>query len=322
MKTVGITGPPGSGKSTLWRAITGGEEKHMVGTVAVPDPRLDTLAELHASPMKVPARLEFHDVHGEAHTQAAAVGRLRDMDAVLAVLPAFGGQDPVAALQAVRDDLLLADMGPIETRLRHAAKDPAAKKDAPALEAALADLSDGRLLRDRSWEAEDLRVFSPLAPITLKPILLALNVEEGGIAAEAPGLGLPALAVCAELEAEVAGLESEEARALLAAYGIEEPASQRVVAEVYRSLDLITFFTFNEKETRAWQVRRGAGAPEAAGVVHTDMQRGFIRAEVGHYESVVGAGSWDAAKARGAVRLEGRDYVVEEGDVVFFRFAV
>jgi len=331
MKRVGITGPPGSGKTTLWRAISGADTKGDVATVAVTDERLDKLTELHASRKTVPAQIELIDVHATAKTAAAAVARLRDVDALVAVMPFFGGQDGKSELGKMKDDLLLADMAPVETRLQRARKDPAGKKEVPSLEAAMQHLENGSFMSAGKWETNDLQVFSPLALITLKPLIVVNNADETGFeetdGGAAPGDAEPGgdfmqFSVSAALEAEVAGMSPEESRDLLEAFGVKEPVVGRVMQAVYGSLDLITFFTTGDDETRAWELRKGASAPEAAGVIHSDLQRGFIRAEVTTYEQIVETGSWDAAKAKGLVRVEGKDYIFQEGDITHFRFAV
>ena len=322
MKSVGITGPPGSGKTTLWRAITGGGAKGEVGVVDVPDPRLDVLVAMEQSRKRVPIQIRVADVHAAARSQAAALAELRTMDALMMVAPAFGGQDPAPEIAAFEEELILADLGPFETRLNRARKDPAARADAPFLEAAMAHLEGGLPLRSRAWEPEELRAFAGIAPLTLKPAVVVRNVDEGGLA-EAPAEGYAdGFAVAAALEGEVAGLDQAEAADLLAAYGVGEPVAARVVDAVYRLLDLITFLTTGDTESRAWEVHRGATAPEAAGVIHSDIQRGFIRAEIIGYNDLVAAGSWQAAKTRGVLRLEGKDYRMAEGDVCHFRFAV
>jgi hypothetical protein len=321
VKSIGITGPPGAGKTTLWRAVSGTEAKGEIAAVAVPDPRLDALARMEESRRIVPVHVDLVDVHAAARSTPAAIGRLREMDAVLIVVPAFLPDDPGGLLRSALDDLVLADMAPVETRLERARKDLASRREVPVLEAALAHLGVGRLLSEREWERDERAVLSPLAPITLKPLLVAWNVgEEGGDSP--PETALPSVAISAALEAEVAGLDTGEASSLLAAYGIEQRAADRMIAMVYGSLHLITFFTASDREARAWEIPRGWTAPEAAGSVHSDMQRGFIRVEVIDFERVAAAGSWQAAKSAGLIRVEGKDYVMADGDVVFFRFAV
>jgi len=322
MKIVGVTGPPGAGKSTLWRAVCGSEAKGDIAAVGVPDERLETLARLHSSRKKVPARIEVVDVHASAKTAQAALARLRDLDALLLVLPCFGGLDGQLELEKIKDDFILADMAPVETRLRRARKDLTAKKEVPSLEAAMHHLEIGEFMRSKQWDRADLGVFSPLALITLKPLIVVYNVDEEGLTNPLPDSGFASFAASASLEAEVSGMPQEEAAGLLSAYGIEEPVLGRVIQAVYQSLDLITFFTTGDDESRAWELKKGATAPEAAGAIHSDLQRGFIRAEVASYDQIKQAGSWDAAKSQGLTRVEGKDYVFKEGDVTHFRFAV
>jgi ribosome-binding ATPase YchF (GTP1/OBG family) len=213
-------------------------------------------------------------------------------------------------------------MGPIENRLAKARRDPAAKAEVPVLEAALAHLNEGNFLSSRTWEKSELAFFSALAPVTLKPVIFVYNVDEDALDRTLDTGGFTSISVSALLEGEVAGLNPVEAKDLLSAYGVDEPVMGRVIQEVYRSLDLITFFTTGEDESRAWDVRRGATAPEAAGAIHTDIQRGFIRAEVIAYEELVAIGHWDRAKASGKIRVEGKDYIFQEGDCTNFRFNV
>ena len=323
VKSVGITGPPGSGKTTLWRAVTGAPAKGEVAVVDVPDARLDVLVAMEKSRKRVPIQIQVADVHAAARTQASAIGELRKMDALLLVVAAFGGQDPAQDLASFQDDLILADLGPFENRLARARKDPAARSEIPALEEAMAHLESGQPLRAGKWEPEELRVFAPMAPITLKPAVVIRNVDEGAPdSVDQEVAGLPSFAVSAAIEAEVSGLDPAEAAGLLQAYGIEEPVLGRVIDSVYRLLELISFFTAGDTESRAWEVRRGATAPEAAGVIHSDIQRGFIRAEIIGYQDLVAAGSWSAAKTKGLLRLEGKEYRMVEGDVCHFRFNV
>jgi ribosome-binding ATPase YchF (GTP1/OBG family) len=327
VKDIGLLGVPYSGKSTLFTAMTrvgaaGGRANQAV--VPVPDPRLPVLAELERSRKVVPARVRFVDVPGGATAQGLAA--LREMDALCIVLRAFGPDpQPATELAEVRTDLVIADLAVVESAIEGARKRSRSRAGGPGqevetLEAAHSALSGDTLLRDAGLDEHQRQALRALAPLTLKPWIIVANLPEG---ADVPS-GLPgdALGVSAELEAETAGMAREEADALLAEFGVEEPGLSRVITACYRALDLITFLTTGEDETRAWELRRGARAPEAAGVIHTDLQRGFIRAEVVPYEMLVSAGGWDAAKSRGLLRVEGKDYVVQEGDVLHVRFAV
>ncbi|HVE75404.1 MAG TPA: DUF933 domain-containing protein [Actinomycetota bacterium] len=320
MKTVGITGPPSSGKSTVLRALGAAEGADIVA-VPVPDERLDELAELHSAKKKVNAQVQFLDVHSAAKTQAAAMARLREVDALLVMLPGFAGGDLSQIKANLLDDFLLADLAPFETRVARARKDPAAKNEVPSLEKAMAELEAGRMLSETHWEAHELKVISALAPITMRPIVYVANVDETAVDAGSELEGV-SFTVNAPLELEVAGMSSADAAELLAAYGVGEPLVGKIVSSVYGTLDLITFFTAGDKETKAWQARRGATAPEAAGVIHSDMQRGFIRAEVIAFDELVKIGDWDAARGKGSIRVEGKEYVFQEGDVTHFRFSV
>ena len=322
MKRVGVTGPPGSGKSTLVRAIGGGTAKGDVTTVSVPDERLDALVEMHSSRKTVPARIEVVDVHAAARTHASAIAKLREMDAILLVTPSFSAQDPALHVSAAIEDLILADLQPVETRLERAKKDASAKREIPALERAKRVLEEGRRLSQETWASDELTTFSSLTLVTQRPIVVVFNADEHGLEQSPPPIEFPSFVASAPLEAEVAGMGAEEAGELLRVYGIKQTVLGRVIDAVYRSLDLISFFTTSDKESRAWEVRSGAKAPEAAGVIHSDMQRGFIRAEVISFQELEEIGHWDAAKAQGRIRVEGKDYVLQEGDVTHFRFSI
>lgn len=321
MKSVGITGPPGAGKTTVLRAISAGRGVE-IAAIPVRDSRLETLSQLHSSQKTTPLQISFRDVHATERTEAASVAQLRTTDAVLIVVPAFGGQEGPKALAAVLDNLVLSDMAPVEARLERARKDPAVRGEIETLTAALAHLEAGSLLRERDWETNELSALSALAPITMKPILALYNVDESSIGEAAPAARVEGLVACALLEAEASGLEPDESREILDSYGISEPLGGRIAAAVLRSLDLLTFFVTDHKETRALGVKRGATALDAAAQVHTDMARGFIRAEVAPFDKVAEAGSWEATKAATRTRVEGKDYVVNEGDVFRFRFSV
>jgi ribosome-binding ATPase len=327
MKDVGIVGMPYAGKSTLFTALTrrgsvGGRSNQAV--VDVPDPRLAVLAELEDSKKIVPAKVRFVDVPGGLTAQGIA--EYRQTDALCIVLRAFGPDaEPAKELGALEAELLLADLASFDAGLERARKRARGSREAAtelaAIEKAHAALTEERLLRDVDLDDAERKVLRGYGALTLKPWIVVANVAEGS-ASDGAAAPAAALAISAALEAEVAGLEASDAAELLAGFGIVEPGLDRVIAACYSALDLITFLTTGEDETRAWEVRRGATAPEAAGVIHSDLERGFIRAEVIPYTDLVAAGSWDAAKAAGSMRVEGKDYVVREGDVVHVRFAV
>jgi ribosome-binding ATPase YchF (GTP1/OBG family) len=253
---------------------------------------------------------------------AQSVAKLREADAVAVVVRCFGADAaPASELAGVRADMLLADLSVIASALEKAIKKARGKpgQEVDALEAAQKALDGEIPLRDAGLDEELLPHLRGIAPLTLKPEIVIANLEEGTSAP--PELG-DAVGVYAAIEAEVAEMDPEEARALLEEFGVTQPGLESVIAACYRALDLITFLTTGEDETRAWEVRSGASAPEAAGAIHTDLQRGFIRADVIGYDDLVAAGSMDAAKAAGKVRVEGKDYPVQEGDILNVRFAV
>ena len=325
MKEIGLVGLPFSGKSTLFTALTrsgshGGQANHAV--VPVPDPRVEVLTRMERSRKTVHAQVGFVDVPGGT-ASAQGVAKLRETDALAIVVRCFGPDaKPAAELAEVRADLLLADQAVIEPALAKAIKRARGKTmpDVEALAGANEALGDETPLRDAGLSEEHLRELKPIAPLTLKPQVVVANLEEG---AEIPG-ELPdgAVGVYASIEAETAEMDPEEARALLDEFGVHEPGLETVIRAGYGALDLLTFLTTGEDETRAWEVRRGARAPEAAGVIHTDLERGFIRAEVISYDDLVAAGSMEHAKAKGLIRVEGKDYEVREGDILHVRFAV
>jgi ribosome-binding ATPase len=324
VKDIGLVGVPFSGKSTLFTALTrtgghGGQANRAV--VSVPDARLGVLTEMERSRKTVHAQVAFVDVPGGT-SSAQGIAKLREADALAIVVRSFGPDtSPAAELEEVRTDLLLADQVIVESaleRARKSARRQAAEVD--ALEKANAALAAETPLRAGGLSTDEVHLLRPLAPLTLKPEVVVANLEEGTDVP--PDLPDSAVAVYASIEAETAEMDPDEARTLLDEFGVHEPGLDKVIRAGYGALDLITFLTTGEDETRAWEVRRGAKAPEAAGVIHTDLERGFIRAEVIGYDDLVAAGSMDAAKARGLVRVEGKEYVVREGDVLHVRFAV
>jgi ribosome-binding ATPase len=324
MRDIGLVGVPFSGKTTLFTALTragshGGQAN--VAVVPVPDPRLPVLTEMERSKKTVPAQVRFVDVPGGV-SSAQGLAKLREADALAVVLRCFGAdRKPADELTEVRNELLLADLAVLESALEKATKRAKGKggPEVDALQRAKDALDAEQSLREARLSEEELGHLRAIAPLTLKPEVVVANLEEGE---EPPGELGDAVGVYASIEAETTEMDPEEARALLEEFGVTEPGLERVIAAGYGALDLITFLTTGDDETRAWEVRRGAKAPEAAGVIHTDLQRGFIRAEVISYDELVAGGSMEAAKAAGKVRVEGKDYVVREGDILHVRFAV
>lgn len=338
MKSVGIVGLPDAGASQIFTALTAVEEsasgKAHRAVVPVPDDRLPVLGKLHESRKLVYAQVEFVDTssmvrrgaRGAGTLPAELLGYLRESDALLEVVRGFGlgdTPDPAGELDALDLELIYADLEVVTGTLDRGSKaarlgDAEAKRQINALERAKEILDRGATLRSETWDDDDRLVLRDLSLLTIKPALIVVNTGEGGEVAIPDG----ALAVAGALEAEVAGMSAEDATELLASFGQTERGLDAVIRGVYRQIDLITFLTAGDTESRAWEVRRGAPAPEAAGAIHSDIQRGFIKAEVVSYDDLVEAGSWNAAKGKGLVRQEGKTYVMQEGDVVEFRFAV
>jgi len=323
-----------------------------VGDVPVPDPRLDALAAIAKSAKILPTRLSFVDIAGLVRGASKGEGlgnqflsHIRQVDAIIHVLRCFedpnvthvdGKVDPIADAQTVETELMLSDMESLERRVDSARKKAAGKdKEAMAqlavMEPALEALREGRPARTATIP-DDLRdLFLQLGLITAKPVLYVCNVAEAdaatgnawsdAVAAKAKAENAAAITVSAAIESEVAALPKEERAEFLETIGLKETGLARVIFAGYGLLDLVTFFTVGPKETRAWTVPRGARAPQAAGVIHTDFEKGFIRSETIGYDDYIACKGETGAKDAGKMRLEGKDYVVRDGDVLHFRFA-
>jgi len=342
MQNLGLVGFTGAGANRLFSALTGlpvpSEYEAAVGIATVPDERLDQLAAMSHSKNVVHAGFEL--VHlalppgakpGEG-LGAKLLGSLRNCDAVLVVLRAFadGGvePDPAGDLDALELELVLADLTSVEQRLerqRRQAKsgDKEIAAEVAALERAHAVLSDGTPLRRSDLSADELARLAPVFCLTVKPTLVVLNSGEKVDEAGAPeGAPAGAIRVPIDIEAEIAACAPEDRDEMREMYGVGESALSTVARAAYHLLGRRTFLTTGDKESRAWTFRAGAKAPECAGVIHSDLQRGFIRAEVIDWEELLEIGSWSKAREAGKLRVEGKDYEVRDGDVLEIRFNV
>ena len=323
-----------------------------VGEVGVPDPRLDELAAIAKSGETIPTRLTFVDIAGLVKGASRGEGlgnkflaHIREVDAVAYVLRCFDDDDithvanridPLADAEVVETELMLADMESLERRLATVEKkaksgDKEAAAQVALMQLALVPLREGKPARTAVVPEEDRPAFRALQLLTAKPVLYVCNVDEASAASgnkysaivseRAKAEGAAVVVISAKIESELAGLAADEREAFLAEMGLEEPGLNRLIRAGYNLLDLVTFFTVGPKEARAWTVERGTKAPQAAGVIHTDFEKGFIRAETIAFADYVAykgeAGSRDAGK----MRLEGKEYVVQDGDVMHFRFA-
>ncbi|HEY6983432.1 redox-regulated ATPase YchF [Reyranella sp.] len=324
-----------------------------VGRVAVPDARLDRLAAIAQSAKVINTQLEFVDIAGLVKGASKGEGlgnqflaNIREVDAIAHVLRCFenrdvthvaGGVDPVRDAEIVETELMLADLDSLEKRLPNLEKrakggDKEAAIEAPVVQKALDALRAGKPARAAALTDEERPVFARLQLITAKPMMYVLNVDEASAAAGNPHSakaeawaterGIPSVVISAAIEAEVAQLSPKDQAEYLGHLGLKETGLARVVSAGYALLDLVTFFTVGPKEARAWTVRRQAKAPEAAGVIHTDFEKGFIRAETIAYDDYVALDGEGGARDAGRLRLEGKDYAVKDGDVFHFRFNV
>jgi hypothetical protein len=359
MERFGFVGLPNAGKSSLFNALAGGgalaapypfaTKDPNVGRAKVPDHRLEALAEMSKSKNVVHAACEFMDIGGLVAGASRGeglgnkfLGGIREVDTIVYVLRAFededvmGPSDPIEHLTTVETELCLADLETVDNQLPKKEKasrlDKSLAGEVAALSAARAALDEGvPLYRASALTAEQRAALKPSFLLTNKPVLAIVNVGEGDLE-RADELAKPVvdlmggfadvLPMCVQLEAEAAQLSADERGEMLEALGLGEGALPRVVRAAYHLLNLRTFLTTGEKESRAWTFRAGAKAPECAGVIHSDLQRGFIRAEVVHWDELLALGSWAAARDAGKLRIEGKDYEVVDGDVLEIRFNV
>ena len=360
----GIVGLPNVGKSTLFNALTQTATAQAanypfctiepnVGEVAVPEPRLEKLAEVGGSKEIIPARMNFVDIAGlvEGASQGEGLGNkflanIRETDAIIYVLRCFenddithvsGKVDPIADFEVVETELMLADMESLEKRKAGVVKkansgDKEAKAQVALIDLALAELNEGRPARRAVVSKDDTKAWNMLQLLTSKPVLFVANVDEDSAAtgneyssrveARATEEGAACVVISAQIEAELALLDEPDRSEYLETLGLEEPGLTRLIHTGYDLLDLQTYFTVGPKESRAWTIRKGWSAPKAAGVIHGDFEKGFIRAETVAYEVYVEHGGEAGAKEAGKMRSEGKDYIVQDGDVMLFRFNV
>jgi hypothetical protein len=348
---IGLVGFPGSGKTTVFNALTGlsaetgygaARGKTNLGVVKVPDPRVDALSKLYTTRKTVYAEIAFSDVAAApAGAQSGSLDEktlaaMREMDAMCQVVRGFPGQDgqPARPLEEAKDfevEMNLADLIVVEKRLERLKKEKGRPGEQELLEKLKKQLDEGKPLRGlQDLSASDLVAISGFRFLTLKPLLLVLNVPESEAAKPAPadlqahaqewGLGLVVLA--GQVEMDIAQMSPDEQKEFVASLGLSEPAAGRFIRAAYALLDLISFLTAGEDECRAWPIHAGTNAQKAAGKVHSDIERGFIRAEVTRYEDLIRLGSESKCREAGKLRLEGKEYVVADGDVINFRFNV
>jgi len=360
MLRAALIGLPSSGKTTLFQLMTSihdtprGKGDVNIGISKVPDERLDTLTAMYNPKKRVPATVEFTDIvvaRGGAQALVDVAG-YKNADALVHVVRAFrdpavahpaGSIDPARDAQTMEDELILADLGVAERRVERIEKDlkrgksAELEKERELVQRCKDALEHGTPLRALQLAGDDLKRLRGFQFLSAKPLLLVMNLDESemaevgadvGRAAQKIGLAAflahaatRAVALCTKIELEIAQLGAEDAKAFLADLGLHESGLDRVIRTSYDLLGYISFFTVGEDECRAWSIARGTPAQLAAGEIHTDIQRGFIRAEVVAYDALIARGSMPACREHGEVRLEGKDYVVQDGDIINFRFA-
>jgi ribosome-binding ATPase len=343
----GLVGYAQTGKTTLFSALTGQSVAGMgaargrsnLGTIKVPDERLDKLSAIYRPKRTVAAEVVFVDVPGPrakgGGLDAATIQSLQEVDALAVVLRGFDGGDgsapnPARELKDFESELILNDQVLVERRLERLVREKGFDRQRVVLARCLSCLNEERGLRHLELSADEEREISSFTFLSNKPLLAVLNLREAdvgqGVPAELLAVGverrIEIVGVCAAIEAEIASLPANEQAEFLASLGIAEAASARFLRAAYTLLDYVSFFTVGEDEVRAWTVYRGSRAPKAAGRIHSDIERGFIRAEVMAYDEFIPVGSEAKMREMGRFRVEGKDYVVQDGDILNFRFAV
>ncbi len=343
---VGLTGFTGAGKTTVFTALTGitpdpADRRPQLGTIKVPDARVDRLAEIHRPRKVTYAEITFvdfpppRDTTRRAVLDAETVNALRDADALVEVVRGFpevtgAPPAPVEDIAAFDGELVLADLAQVERRLERLKKEKGAEREQALFQRLAAALEAGRPLRRLDLSAAERAALAGFAFLSLRPLLVVLNVGEAeagrplpeAVAAQAREIGARAMVLSAKVEAEIARLDPADRPAFLADLGLTESARDRCIRASYALLDLVSFLTAGEDECRAWTVRRGTPARKAAGRIHSDIERGFIRAEVVAFDDFIQCGSEAKCREAGQLRLEGKDYIIQDGDIVHFRFAV
>jgi ribosome-binding ATPase len=344
---IALVGFAGSGKTTVFNTMTGldvpvgfgGEAR--LGTVRVPDPRIDTLSRIFSPRKTIYAEMTFYDIPGEHGAEKKGLSRrglqqIRDQEALCLVLRDFanpaleGDPDPLADLEAFHVECVLADLDIVERRLDRARREKANASEVAAFETMKAALEAERPIRLLSQDELNRELLRGYGLLTDRPLLVLLNVSEERAADPLPpelanriaGMDAAGLVLSATMETEIAALDPEDQAAFLADLGLAEPALNRFIRTAYGLLDLISFFTVGTDEVRAWTIRRGTRARQAAGRIHSDLERGFIRAEVTPYDVFMQYGSEQAVKDAGRLQVEGKDYVVSDGDILNIRFNV